>query len=297
MYLRNTLAIGGAMCYNKVGDVFMKRLCAVLLGTSIFSALATQLTIFIFGKLDFVPRGSASFYPMLFALTMTAAVLAVLNIGKEPRYPAVKLSRIAEREGYSDRYFAELRRWCEKCEKKKCGETAALVMSETLAESGRLNEAFAQLRGIKFSELTRRQRQVYYNTWLYAAVLCEDISAADEIYRSGRGYLVSVTSRSLAASVKHTLGCYRYLRGELPAAEEQFFQSIESARGSILCEDYLALSACYLDTERLPQAKSAVEKAAEYADGSRLEHKVANARELVEQAYSQYIADHGERSA
>ena len=257
MYLRNMLAIGGAMCYNKVGDVFMKRLCAVLLGTSIFSALATQLTIFIFGKLDFVPRGSASFYPMLFALTMTAAVLAVLNIGKEPRYPAVKLSRIAEREGYSDRYFAELRRWCEKCEKKKCGETAALVMSETLAESGRLNEAFAQLRGIKFSELTRRQRQVYYNTWLYDAVLGEDI----------------------------------------PAAEEQFFQSIESARGSILCEDYLALSACYLDTERLPQAKSAVEKAAEYADGSRLERKVANARELVEQAYSQYIAEHGERSA
>ena len=228
---------------------------------------------------------------------MTAAVLAVLNIGKEPRYPAVKLSRISEREGYSDRYFSELRRWCEKCEKKKCGETAALVMSETLAESGRLNEAFEQLRGIKFSELTRRQRQVYYNTWLYAAVLCEDISAADEIYRCGRGYLVSVTSRSLAASVKHTLGCYRYLRGELPAAEEQFFQSIESARGSILCEDYLALSACYLDTERLSQAKSAVEKAAEYAEGSRPERKVANARELVEQAYSQYIAEHGEQSA
>jgi tetratricopeptide (TPR) repeat protein len=269
----------------------MKKICLILLRTFIFSAVATQLAAFVCDKLSVsLPFGRATL-TLLFSFLMTLSIVFEMLKDRSPHFPSRKLSEILETEGYTPEFYRLVQMWQEKCSKKGEYATAALVMSELLIDGGHYTQGFDELAKLDFKSLSCRQKQIYFNTYLYGAVLCGNKSAADEIYDGGRNYLISVTSKSLACSVKHTLGCYEYLNGNLSKAEELFMQAIGGTKANdVLCEAYLALSVCYLDTERLQQAKKSVETAALYADNVPLKNKVSRARTLVEQAFSEEIS-------
>lgn len=272
----------------------MKKLCLILLRTFIFSAAVTQLFSFAADKLSLPIATGKPTLTLIFSFLMTVSILFELSRDREPRFPSRELSRILENDGYTPEFYRTVRAWREKCAKKGSVRTPALMMSELLIDGGHYNEGFAELAKLDFKKLSTRQKQIYFNTYLYGAVLCGDIAAADEIYRSGRRLLISVTNKPLACSVKHTLACYEYMHGNISKAEELFTQSIGGSRsGDVLCEGYLGLSVCYLDTERFEQAKKAVETAAKYADSVPLRQKLERARRLVEQAFAAQIQRNG----
>lgn len=264
----------------------MKKLCLTLLKTFIFSAAVTQLVSFVTDKMSFrLPAGSASL-TILFSTLMVVTIVLELFKDRVPRFPSIKLERILEKEGYTAEFYQIAGEWRKKCEKKGKTRTPALVMSELLIDGGHYAEGFEELSKLEFKNLSYRQKQIYFNTALYGAVLCGDGALAEEIYECGRKYLISVTAKSLLGSVKHTLGCYEYLIGDVNRAEEFFKQSLNGAdTRELKCEAYLGLSVCYLDTGRLEQAKKAVESAAEYAAGVPIKRKLSNAKKLVEQAF------------
>jgi hypothetical protein len=271
----------------------MKHFCFVLIRAFIISAAVTQLVAYALYNMSLGVRVYKATLPIVYTATMTILLAIGLLYEREPRFPARKLRKIARENGYSAEFYRTARKWHDKCVKKskKAGmgygygycENASLVMSELLMDGGHCAEAFDMLEKTDYEKLSCKQRQIYFNTYLYGAVICGDSDAADRIYRSGRSYLVSVTSHSIAPSVKHTLGCYEFMCGNLNRAEELFVQSLGSAKScDVACEDYLGLCACYLETGRFSQAKSAVETAAEYAVNKPLKQKLERAMRLVE---------------
>jgi hypothetical protein len=148
------------------------------------------------------------------------------------------------------------------------------------------------LSKIDFNSLNTNDRIVYFNAYLYRAISCGDKETADRIYEAGREYLITVDYEPLCYFVKHTLGCYEYMRGNLYKAEELFMQSFGGTKlCDVICEDCLGLSVCYLDTGRLEQAKHAVETASEYAVNESLKQKTERAKRLVEEAFKSALPE------
>ena len=160
---------------------------------------------------------------------------------KLPNFPGHQLGKLLETEGYSPGFYRIVFDWRERC--SKSGRVQAdLAAAELLIDGGHYVKGFELLNGINVSELETVQKQVYYNSMLYGAVLCGDTEAAERIYERGEKWLLSVGKRSLAASVKHTLGCFEYSRGRKELAEELFMQSLDAASSNdVICEVWLGL--------------------------------------------------------
>lgn len=268
----------------------MKRLCKIFLKTFIISALATELIVLAAVKLSLsLPTGKSgdvAIYTLFVLIVMTFE----FRRGKMPPLPKRRLNAVIEKEGYTPRLYRVVREWQKKCGKKGFVNSPAIVLAELLTEGGYYSEAFAQLAALDPKKLTRKEKNAYYNTYLYGAAVCGDKEAADKIYESGRPYLITVTDRSCAPSVKHTLGCYEYLKGNVLRAEELFMQSLGGAVGDDLkCGCNLGLCVCYLDTGRLAQAKKAVETAALSACSADLKEKLERAKRLVEMSFAEAI--------
>ena len=213
---------------------------------------------------------------VIFVLTMIQLIMIRL-----PNFPGHQLGKLLETEGYSPRFYKLVFDWRERCGKK--GRVQAdLAAAELLIDGGHYVKGFELLNGINVSELETAQKQVYYNSMLYGAVLCGDTGAAELIYERGEKWLHAVGKRSLAASVKHTLGCFEYSRGRKELAEELFMQSLDAASSNdVICEVWLGLMLCYMDSGREVNARDALKKAAGHAWTYPLKKKVARAKELL----------------
>lgn len=203
-----------------------------------------------------------------------------------PMLPVFRLREILARDGYSDEYYAVLKKWYDKTTARKSDNAAALFFAESLISGGHIKHGLEMLENIDPQKLSRRDRPVYYNSLLYAAVFSGDRESADKIYSAGKPYLLCSLSGDIAASVKHTLGCYECLRGDVAAAEHLFTQALgDDPSQEDICELWLVLAVCYLESGRFALAKNSVENAAEFALTQPLREKVSRGKTLVEQAY------------
>lgn len=222
-----------------------------------------------------------------YLVTVMLCLIVQTIISRPPKFPSVHTSRLLETEGYSAGLYAAVFDWQRRCEKygEPCKTQAELACAELLIDGGHFSEGFKRLESIEPGQLTLRQKQVYFNTLLYGKVISGERKAAEQIYDSCKSILLAVSDRSLSASVKHTLGCYKYSLGAPEAAEKLFMQALDSAvSDDVLCEIWLSLTACYIDTERLVNAKSALYSAAEHAYTMPLKQKVKRAKELLTSA-------------
>ncbi len=258
----------------------MKQLCRLFARTLIGGILFTHL---ILAVCELAGISAVLRFPVREVVYLSVVffiMLIQLILIKMPSFPGARLGRILETEGYSAEFYHILNEWCVKC-RRRWKVRSELAAAELFIDGGHYEKGFGLLNGIDPAGLEQQQRQIYYNTMLYGAVLCGDRAAADVIYRSGGKWLISVSKRPLAASVKHTLGCYEYLRGNADRAEELFVQALDAASSNdVVCEVWLALMVCYLDSGRTVNAHEALKKAAEYACTLPLKQKVARAREL-----------------
>lgn len=260
----------------------MKNVCAIFFRTLVISIAVTQAVLFAGYKAGISlfsrPLAAEAIY-----LTMIIIVPMVqIRIIRPPAFPMFRLREILMTDGYSAKFYKILFDWGGKCEKKGQAELALLTEAALLIDGGHYNEGFARLDKIKFSKLEKEQKQVYYNTYLYGAVICGDLKTAQKIYESGEKWLFSVTSYPLTASVKHTLGCFEYLRGNKVRAEEMFMQSLDNEPVTeVMCEVWLALAVCYAETRRKELAHKALKTAAGFADTVPLKAKLLRAREAV----------------
>jgi hypothetical protein len=274
----------------------MNKLCKTVFKAFIFAVIGTQLAVFLMDKFSL----KMFFGKATTLIIYTAIVIAVFAIDelldKKPAFPSRKLRRIVKEEKYSPAFYRTIQLWVEKCKKKGYVNVPTMNFCEFLIDGGYYNECFDLLSEIDFKSLKRSERQMYFNICLYTAVLLGERELADSIYKVGRPYLVSVMPKWLSPSVKHTLGCYEYMCGNLRRAEELFLQAMEGIyRYEFLCEDFLGLSLCYLETGRLSQAKKAVEEASYWGKGTHhLELKVQRAKKLVEDAFAEKISQNAQ---
>ncbi|SDA10223.1 hypothetical protein SAMN02910447_00065 [Ruminococcus sp. YE71] len=264
----------------------LKKIVLIFLKIFISSTALTSLTLFIgdrFGGIFW--KGSLP--PLIYLAFVTISGAIFLELGRVPRLNTRRIAELLSTEGYCPEVYALLADWNAKCEKRGCGELSRLVTAQFLIDGGHFKEGFGTLGKLDFEALDRRQKQVYMNTYLYGAVMLGDKPEADRIFASGEKWLTTVTDKHLAASVKHTLASYEYMCGNKVRAEELFMQSIgcTTAR-DVLCEDWLGLAACYLDSGRKEQARMAVKTAAEKSVTTVQDERVKRAKHLVEQAYN-----------
>lgn len=256
----------------------MKQIVIIFVRTFIAGVLLTQAAL---GICSLAGVKAASRFPVreltylgiIFVLT-----LIQLLIIKLPAFPGAKLGRLLETEGYSAEFYRIVFDWRERCGKR--GKLQAdLAAAELLIDGGHYEKGFDMLNGIDPAALEPVQKQVYFNTLLYGAVLCGDTEAAEQVYERGKKWLLAVTKRPLSASVKHTLGCFEYSRGNADLAEELFMQALDGAASNdVICEAWLGLTACYLDTGRETNAREALKHAAGYACTIPLKRKVSRMR-------------------
>ncbi|MGN0633583.1 MAG: hypothetical protein ACI4JW_06900 [Oscillospiraceae bacterium] len=270
----------------------MKRTLFTLLGSFITAAAAAKVVILIFGGAVSGVMPPNSLEMIFFVGFFTVALLIDILMRRTPPLPSLRLERILEKSGYCASFYAVALDWKKKCEKKGCGDAAAVTLAEMLINGGRFKEGFEILGSVDYGRLKRTQKQAFYNAYLYGAVLCSDIKAADEIYAAGKAALFSVKNKALSAAVRHTLGCYEYMHGRLSRAENFFVQAVENAQScDVMCESLLSLGVCYLDTGRLEAAKNAVGRAAGYAASAPLTEKTERAMRLVEEAFREARGD------
>ena len=264
----------------------MKRLIFIFLFIFAFSAGVTQLILAAGDLAGITVLRRQSVPPFIYMGLVIISGSVILFSSRTPKFNGRRIGRLLSEKGYCPEVYAELLAWQKKCEKHGCGDAAKLVTAEMLIEGAHYEKGFELLRELDIARLPRRQKQVCYNTWLYGAVVLGDRASADEIYRCAEPWLSVVTDKNLISGVKHTLGCYEYMCGRKIHAEELFGQSIDSARSSdVLCENWLALSACYLDSGRNELAKKAVETAMRYCSTTVQQEKISRAKQLVEQAW------------
>ena len=259
----------------------MKQICLIFARTLIAGVLLTQAA---FGICGLAGITAVSRYPvreLVFLGFILVLTLLQLLIMKQPTFPGAKLGRLLETEGYSAEFYRIVFDWREKCGKR--GRLQAdLAAAELLIDGGHYGKGFELLDAISPGDLEPVQKQVYFNTLLYGTVLCGDIEAAEQVYERGKKWLLAVTKRPLSASVKHTLGCFEYSRDNADLAEELFMQALDGAASNdVICEAWLGLTACYLDTGRLTNAREAIKQAGGYACTIPLKRKVARMRAEV----------------
>lgn len=264
----------------------MKYLCIILIRTFAAAVVLSQLVLFAAEKAGFSSLGSSYSRMIIFISSLTAVVAIDVIINRAPSLPSRKLNRISERSGYTDEFYSVLEDWKKKCEKKGSKTLSSLTMCEFLLTGKRYEECFEALEKINYKKLSRLNRQIYFNIYLYGSVLCGDMKGAERIYAYAEPLLLTATDKTIVSSVKHTLGCYEYAHGRLSKAEDYFKQSLDNSRSDdVRFEDYLGLCLCYIDTGRLIYAKNAVLKAGNIADGKFQRRKLQNIKRLVEDAY------------
>lgn len=264
----------------------MKRLCVTFVKIFLLSAGLTQLILLIFDLAGSSILRRSSVTPLLYLCLILLTGTLVLRRSRMPAFDSRRISRLLRAEGYCPEVYAILLEWKDRCEKRGFGESAQLITAQMMIDGAHYRKGFELLGELDMSQLDRRQKQVCLNTWLYGAVLTGDMESADSIYSYAEPWLTAVTDKRFIPSVKHTLGCYEYMCGRKIRAEQLFTQSIDCAAShDVLCEDWLALSACYLDSGRNEQAKYAVEQAMRYSCTALLDQKIIRAKRLVENAY------------
>ncbi len=254
------------------------------------SVLLTEALTLAFAKAHRLPIPQGAFSMLLFAGSFAVFSIIFLNMERLPR---AGFMRSLEENGFSDKTNELIKKWVKKCGKRGYHDTALLALSELCMSFEKYKEAFECLSRISCGKLDDRQKIVYYNSYLYGAVICGDKAAADAVYNRSKLLLLGVTDDRLSGVVKHTLGCYEYMCGRLASAEVFFNQSLETAAHGagfdedLICEDNFGLCACYLETDRLMQAKYAAEQAAYYAQGadSVIQRKLERTKRLVELAF------------
>lgn len=269
----------------------MKQICKLFARTFVLGVLLTHL---ILGVCELAGVRAAARFPVREIIYLAAIFLITmiqLMMIKLPSFPGHQLSKLLETEGYSPEFYRLVFDWRERC--GKSGKVQAdLAAAELLIDGGHYVKGFELLGGINTEELEPLQKQVYYNSMLYGAVLCGDTEAAERIYERGGKWLLSVGKRPLSASVKHTLGCFEYSRGRKELAEELFMQSLDAASSNdVICEVWLALMICYMDSGRETNAREALKKAAGHAWTYPLKKKVARAKELLYGSLAPAAAD------
>ncbi len=268
----------------------MSRLLIVLIKVFAASAIVTQIAVAAAYRFSLLPIAGGAFAMLVFVAMFALFSAVFLSAERMPR--ASFMSEI-RKNGFTPKAAAGVQRWVDKCAKRGMKNNACILLAQMLFSCGRYTEGFSSLEKVDYHTLEKRLRPVYYNVCLYGAVLCSDIDTAERIYRSGKMQLISVTNDKLSASIKHTLGCFEYLRGDLFAAERLFMQSLETASGPTACDALFGLSACCLDTGRLAQAKQFAEEASLIADDAESQMKLERTMRLVEQAYRDEIEAKG----
>lgn len=271
----------------------MKILIKLFLLTFIISAASTQLVLAVGDMLGYAyalrrHNVSAAIYFCCVAVSGITLVAATFS----PVMPIFRLKKILAHDGYSSEFYAALKKWYDKATARYRDDEALMFFAEALIDGGHIRHGLEMLETIDPQRLSRSDRPAYYNVLLYAAVCCGNTEAAERIYNAGKPYLMYAVSPEAAASVKHTLGCYECLRGDLPAAERLFTQALgDSPSLEDTCELRLALAVCYLESGRLPLAKHSVDKASEFAVTMPLRKKVERAKTLVEEAFRTKLND------
>lgn len=268
----------------------LTKLIRAMVRIVIASILLTKAVTLVFCKAQILPIPQGAFSMMTFAGAFAVFSIIFLNMERPPR---ANFMRCFEENGFCDKTNELIKKWVKKCGKRGYYDTALLALSEFCMSFEKYKEAFECLSKINYGELDTRQKIVYYNSYLYGAVICRDRTAADAVYERAKLLLLGVTDDKLSGVVKHTLGCYEYMCGRLASAERFFDRSLETAAHGasfdeeLICEDYFGLCACYLETDRLMQAKYAAERAALYAPDSDsvIQRKLERTKHLVELAF------------
>ncbi len=270
----------------------MKKTIKLLVYTLVFSIVCTQLVLFIADRAGLTMLRQKNMATLIYSCCVAIAGIVLIERNRIPRLPTVRLREVLETDGYTNEYYALMLRWHDACIKRGYTHTARLTLAESLIDGGHIGEGLEILEKLNVDKLGSAHKRVYYNTLLYAAVSQGDIKAADGIYEKARPWLYTASSRNIAASVKHTLGCYEYLRGDVKRAETLFMQALDSRPAAdVICEIKMALTLCYLDTGRLELAKEQADSAAQFAATLPLQEKLERTRELSEEVFRQRLSE------
>ncbi|MBR1724924.1 MAG: hypothetical protein IJ723_07920 [Ruminococcus sp.] len=270
----------------------MKKLIKLLTCTLIFSVVCTQLTLIVSDLLGISQLRQRNVATLIYLSCVAVSGIVLIGISYMPRLPMYDLRAVLEKDGYTREYYAIMMKWHDVCVKRGFPNIARLTLAESLIDGGHIEKGLDILRELNVKKLDRQHKQVYYNTLLYAAVCQGEQEAAESIYKTAAPWLHTATSRAIAASVKHTLGCYEYMRGDLKRAETLFVQALGSEPSpDVICELRIGLTLCYLDTGRLKLAKESADMAARYASTAPLREKLARTRKLAEAAFRQKLSE------
>ena len=264
----------------------MKRLIKMFAATLIISVAMTQLILFIGDMAGWTLLRQRSVSSLIYLSFVAVSGFSLVAVSHVPRLPAMRLREILETEGYTPAYYAIMVNWRDKCKKRGAESTAQLTLAEALIDGGHTREGLDILGTLSLKKLDRAHKQVYYNTLLYAAVCSGEESAAERVYKSAEPWLCTVTSKALAPSIKHTLGCFEYMRGDIKRAEALFMQGLDSKPSpDVICELRMALTLCYLDSGRYSLAKTSADAAAQYAATAPLREKLQRTRLIAENTF------------
>ena len=265
----------------------MKQICKMIVISMTIGIVLVQLMLAVGEYAGFKTLMSFPVPEMVYLGTVSVGLVIQLIILRPPHFPVYRTMRLLGSEGYSPAFYSEVFAWHKKCVRR--GEPykthAELTLSEVMIDGGHFTEGMKRLDSLDISALGRKQRLVYYNTYLYGALQRGDTDTARRIYADAADLLKAVSDKALSASVRHTLGCYEYSEGRIGTAEKLFVQALENASADdVRCEIWLSLTACYLDTGRLTNARSALCNAADCAVTLPMKQKVARAKELCDNA-------------
>lgn len=258
----------------------------ILIYTLLFaSAFLTQLITFIVEHTSLIQYRVQHFPLIVFAIVTPIVALIELIVYSVPRLPVIRLTKILKADGYTPEFYKLVKRWHKKCCRRGFKTHANLFLAGVLIDGGHCTQAFEVLSAVNYDKLSLDQKRSFCNACLYAALISGDKKTADEVFRRSKGLLISSSGGEQTPSIHHTLGYYEYTCGNTKKAESLFNRSLEHASSAdLICDNLLALSACYVDSGRLVPAKRAVEKAYDYALTAPLKAKLKRAMELVEGA-------------
>jgi tetratricopeptide (TPR) repeat protein len=269
----------------------MKKVIKLLLCILTFSIVCTQLILIAADLAGVTGIRQRSVSSLIYLGLVAVSGIFLIEKTRVPRLPALRLREVLETEGYSKEYYAVVIRWHDACIKRGYPTAARLTLAESLIDGGHTEEGLEILEKLEVNDLDRGQKQIYYNTLLYAAVAGGDREAADRIFEKAQPWLYTASSKAISASVKHTLGCYEYLCGNIKRAEALFMQALDSKPAAdVICEVKMALTLCYLDTGRLELAREQADSAAQYAGTVPLQQKLDRTRRLSEEVFRQKLA-------
>ncbi|MBR6338411.1 MAG: hypothetical protein IKR76_11885 [Ruminococcus sp.] len=192
--------------------------------------------------------------------------------------PVNKALRIAQQSDDPQRAYDILNKKIERTSDTSKKNAYLLILSALYTENESCDKALEALGEIEFNKLSKELAQEYFNAYMYAYLLKNDIKNAEKVYTDAEPYFTKP-----APSVLGTLGVFEYAKGSYGKARSYLLQSKaadDSDRNICSCDLYLAL--CSLKEGNVEDAKALALEAENTLSTKSNERDLTKLRGLIE---------------